>query len=48
MPIMMEVVYTREKSPLNEIKKAKLFQPFGRISSTNPRVVEQLPAKSTA
>ena len=39
IPIMVDVVHAIENSPEKEIKKARLFQPFGRISETKPTVV---------
>jgi hypothetical protein len=39
MPIIVEVVQATENNPEKEIKKARLFQPAGNISSTKPTVV---------
>jgi hypothetical protein len=36
---MTEVVQAKENKPVKAIKNAKLFQPVGRISVTNPTVV---------
>jgi hypothetical protein len=36
---MPEVVQAMENNPEKEIKKARLFQPIGRMSGTNPTVV---------
>ena len=39
MPIMMDVVHANEKSPLKEIKNAKVFQPLINVSDSKPTVV---------
>lgn len=39
MPIMMDPVQAKENSPLNEMKKAKDFQPSIKLSDSKPTVV---------